>query len=366
MPTSEKILDGIACGHTNRDIDHSTVFRVARAMSQIGYSIVAMVFGAAHVMAAPLFDDSAVLDVTLIGPIGRLSDDKENNGELAFVLEADGVRHQIDVRLRGQSRLRTCDFAPLRLDFRTSETAETIFAGQDKLKLVTHCRHNDQGEQDLLEEYAAYRIFNVLTDASYRVRLLRINYADTDGQLNAKSELRYAFLVEPAKQLAGRIGATQVNLRGLPKRRHDVAGAALIYVFQYLIGNTDWGFVRADSDDSCCHNGDLYERDSRVLVVPYDFDLSGLVNARYAFPDPSLRIDRVRQRLYRGLCTDREVLQTALRKIKSNEAGILAVLQDIPGLSADSIETAEAFLISFFKAAEDEDKLLSSFERRCS
>ncbi|MDH3552889.1 MAG: hypothetical protein OER22_09785 [Gammaproteobacteria bacterium] len=366
MPTSEKILDGIACGHTNRDIDHSTAFRIARAMSQIGYITMAVVFGVTQVLATPLFDDSDAIDVMISGPIGTLINDKKARKELPFILKAAGVEHQIEIRLRGHSRLGVCKFPPLRLDFRNSAIAETVFAGQEVLKLVTHCRHYDLGEQDMLEEFAAYQIFNVLTDVSFRVRLLHISYADTDGELSAKSALRYGFLIEPGEQLAERIGAARVSLQSVPKNRHDKEHAALVYVFQYLIGNTDWGFVKADYDDICCHNGELFERGSQVLFVPYDFDVSGLVNARYASPHPALPIKRLTQRYYRGVCTEREILQAALHKIKSRKDDIFAVLQGIPGLSEDSIETAEAFLISFFKAAEDEDKLLSSFERRCS
>ena len=85
-----------------------------------------------------------------------------------------------------------------------------------------------------------------------------------------------------------------------------------MYVLRYLIANTDWMVLRADYGHVSCHNADLYQRDSLVYFVPCDFDLSGLVNARYAFPDPKLRIKRVTQRRYRGLCTDRGYLSAAL------------------------------------------------------
>lgn len=365
MPTSQQFSDGIVWGGANRDGHHSTVFRVVRVLSQIGYSIVAIVLGTTPVAATSLFENHTVLDVRLTGPVTTLFDDKKNRTARPFVLTAEGVGYQLDVKLRGQSRLRTCRFPPLRLDFRGADTAATIFAGQKQLKLVTHCRHYDQGEQDMLEEYAAYRILNVLTETSFRVRLLRISYVDTDQKLEQKSALRYGFLLEPDKQLADRLDANIAELRGVPKERHDRRIAALVYVFQYLIGNTDWGLVKADSSDACCHNVRLLERGSRVFFVPYDFDLAGLVNARYASPDPTLRIGRVTQRLYRGLCTNREYLQDALRTVKSRKADILAVLQETPGLAPSSEARARKYLNSFFSKAEDENKLLRSFERRC-
>jgi len=359
MSTCNRLPDVIVCGHANRDRHHTTV------VSQFGYSFIAIVLFTAQALAAPLFDDNAVLDVTLTGPVSTLIDGKHGREELPFNLITAGVEQRVAVRVRGQSRLRVCDFPPLRLRFADSVTGAAEFAEQGKLKLVTHCRHHDRGEQDMLEEYVAYRILNVLTETSYRVRLLRISYVDTDEKLEQKSALRYGFLLEPDEQLADRLDADIAELRGVPKERHDRRIAALVYVFQYLIGNTDWGLVKADSSDACCHNVTLLERGPRVFFVPYDFDLSGLVNARYASPDPTLRIGRVTQRLYRGLCMNREYLQDALRTVKSRRADILAVLQETPGLAASSEEKAASYLNSFFNKAEDENKLLSSFERRC-
>ena len=316
-------------------------------------------------LATALFDANSVVEVTLTGPIGTLFEDIENRTELPFSLQIDGVAHQIKVRLRGHSRLRVCDFPPLRLNFREKHKMQTIFDGQDKLKLATHCRNYDRGEQDLLEEFVAYRIFNIISDRSYRVRLLRINYEDPDKRLDEKASPRYGFLIEPGSQLADRLGGTRVDLPGVPKQRYDREHAALVFVFQYLIANTDWGYVKADKDDACCHNGDLFEIDNQVIFVPYDFDLAGLVNPRYAYPDPSLRIDKVTQRLYRGLCMDRDILKAALQRINAHRSEILLVPQSVPGLSENNTRAATKFLNGFFEQAENEEKLLRSFEKHC-
>ena len=44
-----------------------------------------------------------------------------------------------------------------------------------------------------------------------------------------------------------------------------------MFIFQYLIGSTDWSIVAAEADEYCCHNVDLFEIDASLLVVPYDF-----------------------------------------------------------------------------------------------
>src|SRR5439155_1174386 len=71
----------------------------------------------------------------------------------------DTVSLKVDVRTRGIFRLKECAFPPLRLDFPESRVHGTVFAGQDKLKLVTHCRNaRSPYEQNVLQEYVLYPI----------------------------------------------------------------------------------------------------------------------------------------------------------------------------------------------------------------
>ena len=316
-------------------------------------------------IASPLFERQEVIELRLAGPVGALFENREERTERPFVMHSDGLAQPLKVSLRGHSRVRVCDFPPLRLNFPADANGRSVFAGQDKLKLVTHCRNYDRGEQDLLEEYLAYRILNILTDLSFRVRLLRLHYDDSDGILPLEAARRYAFVIESREEFSARTSARNVVLSGFPLHRHDQRQAALIYVFQYLIANTDWMLLKADYDDGCCHNLELFQLDSRLIFVPYDFDVAGLINARYAFPDAQLRIRRVTQRLYRGLCTDRTILRDALRTVRSNSEEILAVTGDIPGLEPDNAERARGYLDDFFAEAADEEGLLQKFERQC-
>ena len=319
----------------------------------------------ATVFASPLFDENTVIDVELIGPIGSLIKDKDDEIERPFVLIAGGVEHQIQVRTRGKSRLRVCDFPPLRFNFSKGVPENSVFVGQDKLKLVTHCRNKEIAQADALQEFAAYRIFNQITDIGYKVRLLRITYTDTDNRFDPKLDEHYAFLIESQSGLAERIGGEPANVTGISLKSLDGDQAALVYVFQYLVGNTDWSMVMAEGDEFCCHNGDIVDIGSGRFYVPYDFDLAGMVNANYAYPDPSLRIRKVTQRLYRGFCTERETLETALAVVVRHKADILDILNKIPGMSDKERSKSSNFLKEFFARAEDDEKMLQSFERRC-
>ncbi len=314
--------------------------------------------------ASALFESDGVLEVTLKGPLSAAIDDTEERRELPFSLELAGKAIPVALRMRGKSRATFCSFPPLRLDFASESVEDTEFAGQDKLKLVTHCKGRGEFEQNVLEESAAYRILNVLTALSFRTRLLRVNYVDTDRPRSA-AVTRYGFVIESDEEFARRIGGDPFGVRNLSRSMLDARHAALVYVFHYLIGNTDWSLVRYFDDEYCCHNGKLFSVGDRNYYIPYDFDMSGLVNARYAEPQPELRLRNVRTRRYRGYCTDRAVLTEALRTVVGHRDAILSVVSELPGLSAKNKQRQHSYLEKFFAMAEKEDKMLDEFEHRC-
>ena len=318
-----------------------------------------------HASASSLFEDNTIIEVNLTGPLSSLFESDDDRRELPFILRTNDVERAIKVRVRGKSRRRVCTFPPLRINFTVNDTSQSIMEGQDKLKLVTHCRENKSAESDILQEYAAYRIFNLISEVGYRVRLLRITYTDTDGGFKESVFDRYGFLIESESELGDRVGGQPAHETGVSLRSLDSKHAATVFVFQYLIGNTDWSLVTADDDDTCCHNGDLFDIGSVRYYVPYDFDLAGLVNAPYARPDPSLRISRVTQRLYRGYCISTDALKDALSTIKARRVDILDVIRQLPGLSLKETVATIIYLEEFFVRADDENKIVKLFERRC-
>ncbi|MBU2675965.1 MAG: hypothetical protein KJP16_02700 [Gammaproteobacteria bacterium] len=314
--------------------------------------------------ASPLFEQHDILEITLEGPLSTLKKDTEARREQPFRLSLGDQVFKVDAKLRGNSRVEFCLFPPIRLNFAKSNAQDSVFAGQKGLKLVTHCKGGANYEKNMLEEYAAYRILNVLTDMSFRTRLLHVRYVDSERP-DRDALVRYAFLIEPEKALAKRNGGTLLKARHVTKPRLAEPHAALVYVFQYLIGNTDWSLVRAFDSETCCHNGELVGLDDRQYYVPYDFDMAGLVNARYAVPNPDLRLTRVTQRRYRGHCATPEAVREALRSVVGRYDDILQVIAELPGFSEDDIASSSRYLEGFFKRAANEEKLLREFQRRC-
>ena len=112
--------------------------------------------------------------------------------------------------------------------------------------------------------------------------------------------------------------------------------AAIMGLFQYMIGNTDYSVP-------VLHNVELMARDTSVYPIAYDFDFSGAVNARYATVDPSLSIRRVRDRLYRGYCVPSDAYAPAFALFKAKRDSIYALYRDPIGrlLTGQPHATAE-------------------------
>lgn len=314
---------------------------------------------------AALFADDTVLELSLEGPLEATFADREAREERPFLLRLATGEVPLEVRVRGKSRARICTFAPLRLDFQSEHPAGTPLAGQDKLKLVLPCHDTDRAELDVIEEYAVYRIFNVLSDVSYRVRLLRIRFVDTDAPGETPLMERHAFLLESHDELSMRTRLPQAAVAAV--RRSELAAdqAASVFIFQYLVGNTDWSLVSAEEETYCCHNVRLFGASPPFYPVPYDFDLTGLVDARYAEPDASMRLRDVTQRRYRGYCIDPEALESALGRTKARRDAILSVPRSLPLLSEKQIESRVRYLEDFFERAGNETRLLERFNKKC-
>ncbi len=298
-----------------------------------------------------LFDGHELIEVELRGPLRDVVRDDRKRRERPFTIRVDGGRPvPVEVRVRGKSRVRECRFPPLRLDFAAEDAAGSAFDGLDKVKLVTHCRDREHYERNVLDEYAAYRIFNLLTERSHRVRLLRVRYVDTDRP-DDPPLVRLSFVLEPVEQVAARLGAGIAETEYVVKSRLEPQQTALVSAFHYLIGNVDWSLVAAEDEEFCCHNGSLLLMDDKYVLLPYDFDLSGLVDARYAKPHPSVPIRSVTQRLYRGYCMDDLPLDEALATIVSQRQAILDLVRGLPEADPDATADRIAFLEEFFAEA---------------
>ncbi len=295
-----------------------------------------------------LFTESP-LALILEADFDRLSKDRSQESEerpARMVLAgSDGspVTTTLTVRTRGNFRLqrRICPFPPIRLNLSEGRLAGTVLDGQDKLKVVAHCRDQDSYEQNVLEEYLAYRIYNLLTDVSFRVQLARITYVHANGRKGPFS--RAAFLIEDEEAMAARLDGTMIEVSSAPADEFKPEQAGLMYLFQYMIGNVDWSMVTF-------HNVKAMRIGREYFPIPYDFDFSGLVNAPYAGPNPQVadEIRSVRERLFRGICSDRIDYGALFAHVIERREAILDLIRGQSGLTERNIDSAVDYVEEFY------------------
>jgi hypothetical protein len=322
--------------------------------------------------AAPLFDDHQILDVRIDAPLTTLlrsrPDEEYLDGKLAYT-GTDGQEHSFDLKLQTRGKFRrqkkTCEFPPVRLNFRSQQVAGTIFDSQDKLKLVTHCNtRRARYEQLVLREYLAYEILQTLTDKSFGARLLRITWFDDED--DDEPFTRYGFVIEDDDDVGARIGMESLETDKLNYSDLDQSHTNLMTVYEYLIGNTDYSLIRGPADDGCCHNAVPFSDGNVVWPVPYDFDFSGLVDAPYAEPAPQFKIRSVRSRVYRGRCSSNELLAETLDKFEASRLEIYGLVDALIDLDDRNRKQVTKYLDSFYAAIEDDKKIQKNLIRKCS
>jgi hypothetical protein len=280
--------------------------------------------------------------------------------------DASGERSlDVRVRVRGKSRVQACDFPPLLLNFKTSELVGTLFQGEDKLKLVTHCQTYASYDQYIRLEYLTYRALSLLTDMSLRARPLKVTYYDTERKRVVAE--RPGIFIEDEERFAERKGLQKVALDRIDRARYDRDALGLVEMFEYFIGNTDWSATAGPQGSKCCHNVVPYQRADGMLVpVPYDFDSTGIVNVPYAAPDERLRITSVRQRVYRGgKCEPASDLETRFAKFDAVRPQLLELFSAQSGLEKGYAASATSYVNEFFAVREDPKKVERAFRAGC-
>ena len=318
--------------------------------------------------SAPLFAAADPLELPLPGDLRAvfedIDDDREDREATLTYLNAEGDTVSLDIGLRTRGffrRLRLdCSVPPLRLNFKKRETIGTRFEGQDKIKLVTHCKRGKGFEQRLLLEYLVYKAYNLFTPFSFRVRLAEITYEDVRSR--RKPLTAYAFFIEEEEQMAARNYGVPLEEQRIHPEATDRHIITLMSIFQYAIGNTDWGVAAR-------HNIKIiYSKNPAFLYpipVPYDFDWAGLLDAPYAFPDQKLGLDSVRDRLFMGYCRSEDEFGSLFTYFNDQQEAMLALFRDAPMLERKYADDAVRYLEDFYLTISNDRNVRREFIRAC-
>jgi hypothetical protein len=312
-----------------------------------------------------LFLSDEVMNITIASDFKNLvkTKGKEEYQPALFQYQMNDtilLTRDIKIKARGLSRKKICFFPPIQLNFPKKEVVIEQLKEFDKIKMVLECGRGEVYEQYLISEFMAYKMLNILTDYSYRVRLIRITYIDVSGKYDTAT--KYAFIVENKNQMAERLNTIALDIKSIRDQYIEKTTLINSYLFQYLIGNTDWSVPGG-------HNMLLIKSKDPVLtepyVVPFDFDLAGIVNANYAKPNLEADISNVRERYYMGICLPEDQVKAGLKVYLERKDEIYALYQNSDLLDQKIKKNTIQYLDEFYEVVEDENKFSRNILESC-
>lgn len=311
-----------------------------------------------------LFSNDDILDLTLRFDITHYTRNKSKDEYMDALLtyhitKNDSINKEIKVKSRGVFRNQYCQFPPLSLNFKKTEFSKTDLGKIGKIKLVTHCESGN--EEYLFKEYLIYKLYNVLTDNSFKVRLIKITYINTYKK--SKPISSYAFLIEPIEFLAERTNTTPLDMTRLDQKNILPEMMDRFAIFNYMIGNTDWSVPGQHNCKVMARKS--MDRPELGMIVPYDFDYSGLVNAYYAVPRESLGLKSVLERRYLGICRSEEIFINALKEFTDKKEAFYKVINEFPFLNASSKKVMINYLDSFYNQFDRRNSIVADMLAGC-
>ncbi|MEN9571762.1 MAG: hypothetical protein RL172_2993 [Bacteroidota bacterium] len=303
-----------------------------------------------------LFSTDSLLHCTLQTDFKKLQEDKNDSiyqpASISLGTGNQLVKDELGIKARGVQRRAICETPPLMLDFKKPGNGPLKKLG--KLKLVNACSKNWQDEQQVLKEYLVYKMYNLLTPKSFLVRLAKVQYINSPA---GGSYEQYAFFIEDTDDMAARNNCKEHNTPMLTEQTNR-RQMTLLAIFQYMIGNTDWAVPVLKNIKLITSKN---KQDSVPYAVPYDFDYSGMVNARYAAPHPEFETETVKDRVYRGFARNMAEINTVLDSLRQHKTDFYNLVKNCTGLQTAQKKEMTWYLDDFYKLADDPRKIKEIF-----
>ncbi|HYM95057.1 MAG TPA: hypothetical protein VET23_13010 [Chitinophagaceae bacterium] len=314
----------------------------------------------AKIDSSALFTDDRTIELTLTTDFKKLLAGKlkmtEQPATFTIKLPDSSVyAGEIGIRARGITRKQSCRMPPIMLNFKTANSGG--LRPLHKLKLVCGCSQGADNEKLLLKEYLAYKIYNHLTDMSFRVRLAHITYEDSKGKQKTYSQ--YAFLIEDASAMAKRNNCKDLQKVAYNTESTQRKQMTLVALFEYMIGNSDWSVPNYHNIKLLLSRKDL---NAPPYVVPYDFDYAGLVNAYYAVPlEDNDDSKSVLDREYRGFARSTAELEETISFLNTKKEAIKNLVMNFEPLNEKSRKEAMGYIEDFYKIINDKSQVETKF-----
>jgi len=267
----------------------------------------------------------------------------------------------VELRTRGEFRLKKCVFPPVKLKFKKKNIEETVFEGNKKLKLVVPCRHEDSKNDYVVREFMAYKLYEPVTPYHFETRLINLDWSQKASKKDNSYKLK-GILLEDIDNLAKRVGGNEYDRKIHPMRLDTLNGIRNAF-FQYMIGNNDYSVVLG-------HNRKGLYVNEKFVIIPYDFDLAGLVNADYGKSSDvqNLRFmgDQPAERIYRDSPRNRKMMDQVRQEYIDLKPVMLETMNSIEKYfdNKDDFVEAEMYVLRFYQILEDDKKFEKQFVKQ--
>ena len=224
------------------------------------------------------------------------------------------------------------------------------------------CHNINDNNNLILKEYLCYKLYETLTPYSFKTRLVNVDLTELRKKNKTKSFNLKGILIEDVDKTAKRLNAKPVK-SVVSRGALDDTFALRFDFFQFMIANTDWSATHQ-------HNSKLIYENSNFILLPYDFDMSGLVDAPYAVVSvvngQELPIADVTQRYYRGTCRSSQTTEFVRKEYLSKKDQLLSVPDDLKGeLSDKEVSNIKDYLKEFFAILENDNMFQMDIIDRC-
>jgi len=295
-----------------------------------------------------LYGDSVIemrIKTNLRQIIKKKAKREKHTGVLTYK-DANGVEREwhLKIKARGNMRNKICFLPPLKLDFKKDELRAAGIQG----------KYDDY----VLREYLAYKLYNELTENSFRVQLIKLTLEDIENK--QKPIETFAYLIEEIDELAERVNGRVVTAKLFNHTRLHPATYDMMCVFQFMIGNLDWHILRQ-------HNTKLIANTSiqSVVAIPYDFDYAAVVGTPYATPHEKIPVQNIQERYFLGLCREKGQYEPTLQLFRDKKEQLLAVYNNFPLLSEKAKKPVLNYLKDFFDILEKPNSYQSKIINHC-
>lgn len=276
-----------------------------------------------------------------------------------FNKENEQIQLPIQLKKRGKSRLDAgfCTFPPVWVKFDSTARQGTIFQDFKKLKLVTECQPSKSFEQYVYREYLVYKLYNQLTDKSFRVKLVKVIFQD---EIKSKKQIvQTAFFIEPISSIAKRNDLVELEKEMIHQKSTVPTAMLKTSFFQFMIGNQDWS-VPGLHNIKLLSISDL----EKVYAIPYDFDLTLMVQPPYCFDEYTGEMKQQLKWNYRGFQRPELIYQNTIDLFLNKKAVFYQLYEEFPLLKNTYRKECLRQLDAFYDILESPDKGISYFRAK--